>query len=264
MQWLSPLEMSAALPNDLWQKIYTYNAKEAMLPSRAWRGIESYIGPRTPQEELTRRSLKRRSCSPCNVLLKEDALTEDDQPYDSAVCDHTCHGQWSVALGRLAENVIQAAGHYGYPREVSFRLQLESEEYLLTYFAHRGEDSVKLGSVRRLFRRRFVDGKIHSRAKDGLIWGDLVFLQVGRHARGAAWTQEILVPSYSLRYVRTQRPTTKRGSDAAAVPYDSELQDNHVDVGYSFRGKHVRMFARRNTGAGKQRYRDPKSSQTWV
>ena len=140
VQWLSPLEMSAALPNDLWQKIYTYSAKEAMLPSRAWRGVESYIGPRTPQEELTRRSLKRRSCSPCNVLLKEDALTEDDQPYDSAVCDHTCHGQWSVALGRLAENVIQAAGHYGYPREVTFRLQLESEEYLLTYFAHRGED----------------------------------------------------------------------------------------------------------------------------
>ena len=120
MECLSSLKMSAALPNDLWQKIYAYNAKEAMLPSRAWRGIESYIGPRTPQEELTRRSLKRRSCSPCNVLLKEDALTEDDQPYDSAICDHTCHGQWSVALGRLAENVIQAAGHYGYPREVSF------------------------------------------------------------------------------------------------------------------------------------------------
>ena len=49
------------------------------------------------------------------------------------------------------------------------------------------------------------------------------------------------------------------------VPFDSALQDNNVvDVGYSFREKHVRMSARRNTGTGKQRYRDPKSSQTWV
>ena len=254
-----------ALPSDLWRTIYGYNSRETTLPPRAWQTIEEHLGPRTPQEELTRRSLKRRSCSPCNVLLREEALTEDDEPFDTAVCDHTCHGRWSVALGRLAEAVIRAAGHYGFAREVAFRLQLGDDDCLLTFRAARGEQTMKLHSVMLLQRARFVKGKMNSKAKDGLLWGDLVFLDVdSRYARGNAWTQEILVPSYSLRYVRTKRPTTKRGSDAAAVPYDGAFQDNNVDVGYSFREKHVRMFARRNTGAGKQRYRDPKSSQTWV
>ena len=117
-----------------------------------------------------------------------------------------------------------------------------------------------------LRRARFVDGKIDSQAKDGQMWGDLMFLDVGRrYALGDAWANEILVPDYSLRFVRGARPTTKRDSDAVAVPFsDSAFQDNHVDVGYSFREKHVRMFSRRNTGVGKERFRDPTNGQTWV
>ena len=246
--------------------IHGFNSRETRLPPRAWREIERYVGPKTQMEALTRRALKRRSCSPCNVLLSDFALESEDEPYDTIECDPECVGRWGTALGRLAEAVCQAAEHYGYAREINFRLQLDNADYLLIYRARPGQRTVRLGSLQSLEEGRFVRGRINSRLKDALIWGDLVFLNVNRdHATGNVWPDEFAVPLYSLTLTRSRRPTTKQGTDAVAVPFsrsaDSEQQ---ADVGYSFEARHARIFSRKNTGMGIEKFRDPKSGATWV
>ena len=253
------------LPKDLWEMIHGFSSREPRLPPRTWKQIEGYVGPRTEMEVLTRRALKRRSCSPCNVLLSDFALESEDEPYDTIECDPECVGRWGTALGRLAEAVCQAAEHYGYAREINFRLQLDNADYLLIYRARPGQRTVRLGSLQLLEEGRFVRGRIISRAKDGLIWGDLVFLNVNRNHVGNVWPRQIAVPLYSLTLTRSRRPTTKQGTDAVAVPFsrsaDSEQQ---VDVGYNFEATHVRIFSRKNTGMGIEKFRDPKSGDTWV